>query len=165
MSTSESMPLAASKLWYQNSPGSLCLKKMPQQTLIPGIEGGKRGWKEKKHRRTRVLMGFVRLFNTVVYLNCSSNIIQSWPAKKMICIKKENSDRLSARRQDEEERYERPIWESQHVSPLRTLASRSFRALSTYHIYINNTKTMLFIASEWKECFNNRIGGEFREQK
>lgn len=31
-----------------------------------------------------------------------------------------------------------------------------------YKLYIY---TMLFIASAWKECFNNRIGGEFKEQK
>lgn len=59
MSTSESMPLAASKLWYQNSPGSLCLKNAPADldSGDRGREKKERGWKDRKHRRTRVLLG------------------------------------------------------------------------------------------------------------
>lgn len=57
MSTSDSMPLAASKLWYQNSPGSLCLKNAPADldSGDRGREKKERGWKERKHKRTRVL--------------------------------------------------------------------------------------------------------------
>lgn len=59
MSTSDSMPLAASKLWYQNSPGSLCLKNAPADlgSEDRGREKKERGWKERKHKRTRVLSG------------------------------------------------------------------------------------------------------------
>lgn len=72
----EHASLAASKLWYQNSPGSLCLKNAPADPDAGDRGRGEnaRSWNERKHRRTTILLeseerskGFVWLFNSVVY--------------------------------------------------------------------------------------------------
>lgn len=68
MSTSESMPPSASELWYQNSRGSVCLK-MPQQSLILEMEGGKRKKNGKKKKQ--------QWLDTGIYLE-KSNLLTVW---------------------------------------------------------------------------------------
>lgn len=95
--------------------------KMPQQTFIPGIEGGKkkeRGWRERKHKRTRILLGknergkiygFCMIVQQCGVLQTAPAILLNLDQQITLCITIIQTDLAL---EDQKKRCERPMQES-----------------------------------------------------